>query len=199
MSKAAARKQLGLKKDEKIIFSLGRFVEKKGFEYLVEAMRDVKDKKAVCIIAGYGPLQPKLEAMIKEYGLDKRVKLIPRIQNEKVALWVNAVDVFTVPSILDSLGETETLGLVAVEAIACGRPVIASKVGGLVDSVIDNQTGFLVKEKDPKDLAEKINRLMANPGLIEKLGKNARKHAENEFAWPKIVAKTLDIYKQVLE
>lgn len=197
--KEKVRKRLGLSPNSKIILTIGRFVEKKGFEYLIEAMKDIKDKNALLLIGGYGPERKDLEALVKENKLEEKVKFVGRLKNRNLKFWISAADILVVPSIVDSKGETETLGLVAVEAIACSRPIIASAVGGLVDVVKDGYNGFLVKEKNSSQLSEKINLLLKDDALRAKFGKNARKHAEDVFAWNKLVSQTLDIYSQVLK
>ncbi len=198
MPKPGLRKKLGLSPSQKIIFSAGRFVEKKGFPYLVEAMKHVKAKDIVCVIAGYGPKERELKQLVKERGLEKKVLFVGRIPNAEIPLWMNEADLIVVPSIIDSTGETETLGIVAIEAIACAKPVIVSKVGGLVDVVKDGYNGFLVRQKQPLELAEKIDQAFKNPAKLKQLGKNARAHCEQNFSWDSAVEKTIKIYEKAL-
>ncbi len=199
MAKAPLRKRLGIPQNKKIVFAVGRFVEKKGFPYLIEAMNRIKTKNVLCLIGGFGPLEEKLKQLVKDKGLEDKVKFVGLIPNKEVSLWLNATDVFVVPSIVDSRGETETLGIVAVEGIACGKPVIASRVGGLVDVVKDGLNGFLVKEKSPLGIAEKIDLMFSEQGLVEQLGKNARKFAKENFSEKQAVENILSVYNQVLE
>jgi len=192
------RKKLGLPKNKGIIFSVGRFVEKKGFEYLIGAMAMAKTKNLLCVIGGSGPLEKKLKALVKEKGLQSKILFPGWVSNKEVRLWMNAADLFVAPSIFDSRGETETLGIVAVEAIACGTPAIASSVGGLVDVVKPGYNGFLARPKSSKDLAEKIDLVFRKPGLVEKLGKNARKYAEENFSVKQAAGKINEVYSKVL-
>ncbi len=194
-----SRKKLNLPPNKKILFTVGRFVEKKGFEYLIDAMSMVKTKNLVCFIGGTGPLDEKFKQMVKEKGLEDRIIFPGWVLNKDIRLWMNAADVFVVPSIFDSRGETETLGIVAVEAIACGTPAIASSVGGLVDVVQHGLNGFRVKQKNSRDLAEKIDLIFSKPNLVKKLGKNARNYALENYTIKQAVGKIMDVYNEVLD
>jgi len=200
MDKGEIRKKLGLPENAKVVFAVGRFVEKKGFEYLIGAMRLLKTKGVVCAIGGFGPLEGEFKEAAEKAGLAGSVIFPGKLSNkEDVPFWINAADIFVVPSIVDSNGETETLGIVAIEGIACGRPVIASAVGGLVDVVKDGFNGFLVKQKSAEQIAGKIDLLFGKKGLIEKLGKNARAYAEENFSERQAVEKTMRVYREILE
>ena len=137
--------------------------------------------------------------MVKEKGLEDKIIFPGWVLNKDIRLWMNAADVFVVPSIFDSRGETETLGIVAVEAIACGTPAIASSVGGLVDVVEHGLNGFRVKQKNSRDLAEKIDLIFSKPNLVKKLGKNARNYALENFTVKQAVDKIMDVYNEVLD
>lgn len=197
MPKQGLRKKLGIGKGKKLVFGIGRFVEKKGFRYLIEAMALVKSKDAVCLIVGYGPLEQELKQLAEEKGLEKKVFFMGRLVNTDVPVWMNEADLVVVPSIVDSNGETETLGIVAVEAIACGKPAIVSNVGGLVDVIKDGYNGFLVNEKSPEQLAEKIDFILSKPEITAKFSANARKYCEEKFTWARAVDKTIAIYEKV--
>ncbi len=195
--KPGIRRKLGISSKQKMLFSAGRFVEKKGFPYLIEAMKHVKTRDAVCVIAGYGPEEEKLKQLVKERGLEKKITFVERIPNADVPLWLNEADVVVIPSIVDSKGETETLGIFAIEATACAKPVIVSQVGGLVDVVKNGFNGFLVKQKSPIELAEKIDFIFKSPAKLKKIGQNARTRCEQNFSWHYAVKKTLKIYRSL--
>lgn len=197
MRKTGIRKKIGLGSGKKLVFAIGRFVEKKGFRYLVEAMSMLKSRDAVCLIVGYGPMEKELKRLAAEKGLEGRIIFMERLVNTDVPIWMNEADLVVVPSIVDSGGETETLGIVAVEAIACGKPAIVSRVGGLVDVVKDGYNGFLVDEKSPEQLAEKIDFLLSRPDLMKKFSANARKYCEEKFTWAMAVDKTIAVYEKL--
>ncbi len=198
MTRVGLRKKIGVENNKKIIFSIGRFVEKKGFVYLIEAMHYVKSDGAVCVIAGHGPLEKELKQMVKGKGLSDKIIFIGEVQNADVPLWMNEADIVVIPSIVDSRGETETLGIVALEATACGKPVIVSKVGGLIDVVKDGFNGFLVKPKNPKEIAKKLNILLKDEILRKRMSKNARDYTEKNFSWYSAVEKGFEIYQKIL-
>ena len=199
MERQGLREKIGVKKNQKMVFAIGRFVEKKGFEYLIEAMLLVKQKDVVCVIAGHGPLEKELKQMVKEKGLEGRIIFTGEVQNNDVPLWMNEADVVAIPSIVDSKGETETLGIVALEATACGRPVVASRVGGLVDIMKDGFNGFLVEQKNPEEIAGRLGILLEDDALRKKMSKNARACTEKNFSWGSAVEKGFEIYKKVLK
>ena len=199
IARPGVRKKLGLRPEQKIIFAIGRFVEKKGLPYLIEAMARLKTKNAVCVIAGFGPLEKDLKKLVEKKGLQKKVLFAGTVPNREVPLWMNEAAVVVVPSIFDSEGETETLGIVAIEALACGKPVIASKVGGLVDVVKDGVSGFLVKEKDSAELAKKIGLVLGNSSSASSIGKKARSFVEKNFALPVTVDRTIEVYRSLVK
>jgi phosphatidylinositol alpha-1,6-mannosyltransferase len=198
MKGAGIKKRLGIPRETKMVFAVGRLVEKKGFEFLIRAMALLENRNAVCAIGGTGPLEQELKLLAKSLGLEKRVLFPGWIRNSELPLWMNDSDVVAVPSIVDSCGDTETLGIVAIEAIACGRPTIVSGVGGLVDVVKDGYNGFVVPQKDSARLAEKIGAVLSNRGANSEMGRNARRHAVENFSWSKTVGRTIEIYERLL-
>lgn len=192
------RRRFGISPKKRIVFAVGRMVEKKGFRYLIEAIPLLNQKDVVCVIGGTGPLQDDLKRLVRRLGLQEKVLFPGWIANNELPLWMNEADVIVVPSIVDRNRDTETLGIVAVEGIACGKPVIASRVGGLVDVVKHNFNGFLVKQKSPKELASKLALLLKDKRLCKKLSANARKHAEQNYSWNRTVDRTIEVYKELL-
>jgi len=192
-----ARKKLGIAEKERIIFSLGRMVERKGFEYLVKALPEVKEK-AKLVLGGEGPEKKALQELVKELNLTKQVIFAGRIPQKILPYYYRDCDLFVLPAIVDSKGDTEGLGLVLAEAMASGKPVIASKVGGIVDVVDDGENGFLVGQKNPKALAEKINQIFSNPALAKKMAANGIKKARTVFNWNNTAKEVIGIYNQLL-
>lgn len=140
------------------ILSVGYLIERKGFEYLIRAMKDVlkKHRNARLKIVGSGPLKNKLQNLIKELELEKEIKIIKNVSDEELLHLYNSSDLFVLPSIIDSEGNTEGLGVVLLEAMACGLPVIGSDVGGIQDIIENNVTGILVPEKEVFELTRAI-------------------------------------------
>lgn len=147
------RRVLGLPVDRKILLTVGNLVEVKGHRYLVEAMgRVVKEREDVlCVIVGSGPLKGKLERQIRDLGLEGHVRLVGGRPHEEIPLWMNACDVFVLPSL------RESFGIVQVEAMACGKPVVATRNGGSEEIILSEETGHLVEPAHSNNLVENIN------------------------------------------
>ncbi len=190
------RGKLNIRKNAKVIFSMGLLVPKKGFDYLIRAMPKIlkKEPDAVLIIGGEGSERPKLELLIKELSIQDSVKLVSQIDADKTPLYYNMSKMFVLPSIFDEKGETETFGVVLIEALACGKPVVASRVGGITD-IVNEKCGFLVEQKNPPALAEKIILLLGNKKLRDKLGIQARRYAQETFNSKNVLKNLLSSYK----
>lgn len=149
--KHKARKLLNLPKDKKIILFVGHLIPRKGVEYLIRAMDIMKekDKDILCCIIGDGIQRESLQKMASELGLGKHVLFAGQKKNEDLPPYMNSCDVFVLPSL------NEGLPVVLCEALACGKPVVATRVAGTPELVNDD-VGYLAKPEDEKDLAEKI-------------------------------------------
>jgi glycosyltransferase involved in cell wall biosynthesis len=103
------------------------------------------------------------------------------------------------PAIIDSKGDTEGLGVVLIEAMTFGLPVVATNVGGIPDVVIDEETGILVPEKDPQAIKDALIRVLRDENLQRRLTAEANKHVEEAFSWPAVTAKLDNLYKRLLK
>lgn len=191
-------KPLKLPKNEDMfqILSVGYLIERKGFEYLIRAMKEVlkKHKNARLKIVGSGPLENKLKNMIIKLELQNEVEIIKNVSDEELLRLYNSSDLFVLPSITDSQGNTEGLGVVLLEAMASGLPVIGSNVGGIPDIIKNNRTGILVREKDVTKLTNAISILIKDEKLREKLVTNVCSSVHENFRWEKIAAEYLKVY-----
>lgn len=180
-----------------VLFSLGNCIERKGFEYLIKAMNIIVNQRDIrnihALIGGRGHLLDKYKKMIADFDLGKYVTLAGYISQEDLPVYFNSCDVFVHPAIIDSNNDTEGLGVVLSEANACGKPVIASRVGGIVDVIKDRYNGLLVHEKNEHELADAILELKNNPKLLRYLESNARPHVLKNFTWGKNVEKTIGL------
>ena len=102
--------------------------------------------------------------------------------------------VFVLPAIVDSTGDTEMLGMVSLEAMRYGKPVVATAVGGISDIVVNDETGLLVGQRDPAALAAALDRLLEDPALGGRLGRSGYEFARQRFAWPAVLDQTLALY-----
>lgn len=190
-------KELGIPPEKKAVFAVGRLVKRKGFNYLIDAAPMIDDK-AFIIIGGGGEEKDNLMSQVKEKQLRDKIRFTGRLPDEDMEKYYNSCDVFVLPAIVDSRGDTEGLGLVLVEAGYRGKPVVASSVGGIPDIVEDGENGFLVKEKNPGELAEKINLLLKDRKLNKKMGESGARIAEKKFSQKATTEKTIHAYNQLL-
>jgi len=178
-----------------LILTVGRLVERKGQIYLIEAMTHLAHHpEAHLIIVGEGHERPLLEETIRRHGLEERVKLAGRVSDEVLDDLYRRCQVFVLPAIVDSAGDTEMLGMVSLEAMRYCKPVIATRVGGIADIVQDGETGVLVGQRDARALADAIDRLLDAPALAERLGRAGYEFARQQFAWQAVLDQTLALY-----
>lgn len=186
--------------DHSIIFATGRMVERKGFKYLIEAipyvLRDYPKTKL--IIGNDGPERKNLEDLSDTLGISKNVIFPGFIPNEDLPKFMALANVFVLPSIIDQTGDTEGLGLVLLEAMACGTPVIGTNVGGIPYIIKNGMNGLLVEQKNPEQLAEIIIRLLGDGGLRKRIGEAGKKYVEKNFSWGIISEKCVQILKAAL-
>jgi glycosyltransferase involved in cell wall biosynthesis len=185
--------------EHKVIFSCGRMVERKGFEYLIRAMQIVIKEfpKTKLILVGEGPEKSKLMKIALNLGINEDIIFPGIVSEEDLAKYYAACDIFILPSIIDSRGDTEGSGTTLVEAMATGKPVIGTKVGGIPYALRDMEGGFLVEQKNPWQLAEKIIILLRDENLRKELGRRGRRVAEERFSWDKIAERYLEEFRRL--
>lgn len=185
-SAAAIRKKYGVK--GKLLLFVGRLAEKKGVSFLVSAMLSVVKHYPGCklVVVGDGPERPALQVQVQQLGLSGSVVFAGSVSNRQLPPYYGAADVFVLPSIVDRKGDTEGLGVVLLEAIAAGCPVVASNVGGIPDIIIDGKTGILVEQKNAGELSAAIVRLLGSSGLREKLSAAAMSRVAKSYSWGKV-------------
>lgn len=197
---AAVRKKYGVGRNGRMLLFVGRLVEKKGVTYLISAMAAVVKSYPQCklVIVGDGPEKPALQLQAPQLGLSGSVIFAGSIPNRQLPPYYKAADVFVLPSIVDSRGDTEGLGVVLLEAIAAGTPVVASNVGGIPDVVIGRKTGLLVQQKNSIELAAAVAALLRNRLLAKRLAAAAKKHIAQAYSWQKIANRFHDVFLAAL-
>jgi glycosyltransferase involved in cell wall biosynthesis len=183
----------------KIILTVGRVVERKGIAYLLRALPAIMaaiDAKVVIVGKGDPKVEADLHAVAEELKLGDRVVFAGKVPEAELIQWYRNCDVFCLPAIVDSQGETEGLGVVLLEALNYARPVVASDVGGIPDIIKHGRTGLLCPEKDPAALAAAIVKVLADPGWGETLGNQGRAFVGKEFSWENIDALWEAFYAQ---
>ena len=190
-----ARARLGLPAGAPIVFWVGRLEKLKGVEILVDAVAQLDRRDVTLLIAGGDsraePLRPELEAQALQRGISPNLRFTGAVPHDELPLYYSAADVCVVPSYYESFG------LVAVEAMACGTPVVASRVGGLVSTVVDGVTGYLIPWRCPEPFAEKLEVLLGNPELRANFSRAARASVE-QFRWSNIGLAIEDVYRAAI-
>jgi alpha-maltose-1-phosphate synthase len=190
-SAVATRKAFGI--DGDYILFVGRTSRQKGMVHLLEAMNHV-DPGVRLVCCTSAPDTPEIEEEIAA-----KVKQTPR------CLWINTLlreeqyielysncTVFCCPSVY------EPFGIINLEAMACERPVVASRVGGIPEVVVPEKTGMLVPPGDAKALADALNSVLRNRDRAREMGLAGRKRVEEQFSWTSIAAKTAQMYEELL-
>jgi glycosyltransferase involved in cell wall biosynthesis len=150
------------------------------------------------VIGGTGPQRAEWEGLAKHLGMCDHVTFLGFVPDDKVAHFFASSDIFVLPAVVNDSGDTEGLGVVLLEAMANGVPVIATKVGGISDIVVDGETGLLVEQGSATQLAEKIALLCQDPALRTSIGLAAQERVRRFFSWSSIVEGTLQVYHSVL-
>ena len=203
VSRLESRAKLNIESESKVILYVGRFDRRKGIETLVRAVgRDeVKRHRDVrlIIVGGSTPgkkdgrERARVEEIIRELKLEAITDFAGRIPHSELPYYYAAADVCVVPS------HYEPFGLVAIEAMACGTPVVASEVGGLKFTVINELTGLLVPPQDERAFAEAIDRVFSYPAWARQLEKDARKRVESMFSWDGVAQQLEQKYIEQLQ
>lgn len=194
---AAALRHLAVLKEQAAgrfaVFALGRHVYYKGFDVLIRAMRTVD---GLLWIGGDGPLRASLEQLAQTEGVADRVRFVGSIAEDQLPAFYAACDAFCLPSVEKS----EAFGLVQLEAMHFGRPVVSTRLGTGVDWVNqDNRTGLTVQPGDAAALAHALRALAADPDLRSRLGEAGRRRVQDDFSVENMVEKTLAVYELVLQ
>lgn len=189
-------KQL-LANDAVNVVSVGRLIEKKGYEYAIKALAKIIEKyhNVSYRIAGDGPLRERLLHLIKDLKAEHNIKLLGPMKAEEIRNLYKISSIFLQPSVEVSDGNTEGQGVVLLEAQACGLPVIATRHNGFPESLIEGKSGFLVPERDDNAIVERLTHLIENPQIWPEMGRTGRKFIEDNFDIKKLNEQLVYIYK----
>jgi D-inositol-3-phosphate glycosyltransferase len=196
--KEAARRALGplLAGDERIILFVGRIEPLKGLDILINAVAQLGEESDFYVLIVGGDRRSRqqvsrLQEMASDLGIGERVCFLGAVDHEQLPLYYNAADVCVVPSYYESFG------LVALEAMACGTPVVASRVGGLTGTVRDGETGYLISWRCPEPFAERLELLLGNETLRRRFGEAARE-AVAHYRWANVAEAAVGLYRELL-
>jgi glycosyltransferase involved in cell wall biosynthesis len=170
---------------------------KYGPEYIVRAMKTIAEKyhDTKLIMAGIGTQEKELKTLSRSLGVNCNIEFVGKIPHENVPDLLAKVDIFVMPSIYDS----ESFGVAAVESEAMEIPVVATRVGGVPEVVLDKKTGILVEPRNSEQLANAILRLIENSELRHQMGKNGRKHVMENYNWEDNAELMENIYKKCIQ
>ncbi len=187
-----------LRSRDEILF-VGRLVEKKGLRFLLAALPEILSNhpSAFLTVVGYGPEENERRAQAESLGITHKVNFLGALTQAELPTLYQRAAVFVAPFIQADSGDQEGLGLVLVEALGCGCPVVASHLPATLDVVRDKVTGLLTQPGDTADLVVKINRLLNEPKLGVQLGQAGRKLVASHYDWNQVTERYLAILNQV--
>ncbi len=180
------------------IVSVGRLVPRKGFDILIQAMAEVPDAELVIVggpeasVLTYDVEAQRLSSLADELGVADRVRLCGSVSRAQMPAVLRRADVVACTPWY------EPFGIVPVEAMACGVPVLATAVGGMLDTVVDGMTGLLVTPKDSSACAAGLNWMLSDPERLAEWGAAGRRRAESRYSWDRIAADTWKVYQRLV-
>jgi D-inositol-3-phosphate glycosyltransferase len=195
MDKEKARRELHLEDYSRVLLFAGRIQPIKGLDLLLNAMAHFPNGRSVKLVvvggnAGENDEMSKLSSLVNKLGIEKRVQFVGPVEHQKMPLFYNAADICVIPSY------HESFGLVAVESLASGTPVVASRVGGLATIVKDGETGYLVDKHSADDFAMHLCLLMSEDKIRKSMATAARPSVIN-YDWSNTAAKVLKVYEEI--
>lgn len=184
-----------IKDNDKIILSAGVIIEQKGFHLLIKSFGEIAKNfpEIKLIIIGEGPYLKRLKSLTEKLALIKRVLFLGKIDNEEIHKFYNLADICVFSTL-----RSEGVPYVILEAMACGKPVIASCIGGIPSIIKDRENGLLIEAGNSNQLEYGIIELLKNKVLAKNLGENARLHIIKEFSLHNMIQKTIRIYQEVV-
>ncbi|MDN5762254.1 MAG: glycosyltransferase [Microlunatus sp.] len=176
------------------LVALGRLVPRKGFATLIEALPRLAGVELVIAGGGAGPEpeRDRLRTLADRHGVADRVQLLPQLPRHAVPALLRSADVVV------CVPWYEPFGIVPLEAMACGRPVVASAVGGMLDTVIPGHTGALVPPKDPAAVADAVHQLLDDPARREQYGRNGVEWIHSRYTWERVAEQTVEAYRRTV-
>jgi len=195
--RTALRRAWGVSGDDSVLLLIGRFVPKKGFSTAFQALKYITErrKNVKLVVVGDGPLKSEYLAILEKDRTGSYVKFVGEIPTHELRNYYSACDIFLMPS---RRLPSDGLNVVVPEAMACGRAIVASRVGGNDLVVFDGINGYLHDENDPKQLAQCVLKLVEDPELKNEMGSNSLKLVRDRFTWNAIVKYYLERYRDTI-
>ena len=178
----------------KVILTVGRIEKQKGYHLLLKILPDIlKNHDVKLVIVGTGSYLPNLKKMAVKLDIRDKFKFTGKVSDNDLPKYYSLADVFAFPTL-----RMEGLPLVIPEAMACEKPVIASKIGGIPTVIEDKKDGFLIEPNNLKELRDKILMLLEDDKLAKRVGKNSRSKVVKKFSIDKMVDDTIKVYEEVI-
>jgi glycogen(starch) synthase len=195
VDRGSVRQRYGVGYGEKLILCVGRLVPQKGIEYFIRAIPHIAKRypEAKFIIVGEGWSRDILEAEARASGQNRKIQFTGFASDQEVINLMSSADVLVVPSVY------EPFGIVALEGMATGVPVVASQVGGLSEVIEHDRTGLFVFPRSPESIAWGIDRVLSDPNHAKWLTENAKEKLHKAYSWEAVAMKTVDVYRKVVE
>ena len=195
VDRGSVRQRYGVGYGEKLILCVGRLVPQKGIEYFIRAIPSIAKRypEAKFIIVGEGWSRDILEAEARSSGQGRKIRFTGFASDKEVINLMTSADVLVVPSVY------EPFGIVALEGMATGVPVVASQVGGLSEVIEHDRTGLFVYPRSPKSIAWGIDRILSDPDHAKWLTENAKEKLHKAYSWETVAMKTVEVYRKVVE
>jgi glycosyltransferase involved in cell wall biosynthesis len=186
----------GFGPDDLVLFAAGRFVSKKGFEFLIDAVASLAPQWPALrlVLAGGGDLDEPLRTRARQRGVADRVVFPGILTQGEVAAFLAASDIAVVPSVHDERGNVDGLPNTVMEALASGTPVVASRVAGIPSVITHGSTGWLVPERNTEALTAGIGHLLSHPETRAALGDAARQHVRQHHSWARVARQMESAY-----
>jgi len=194
LDREGVRSGFGISSDDEVVLSVGRLTPQKGLEYLIRAIPIVASRhpKVRLLVVGDGWVRGELERAVSAMPDKRRFIFTGYIPDSQLPQVFACADVFVVPSVY------EPFGIAALEGMAAGVPVVASKVGGLAEIVEHDRTGVHVYPRNPSSIAWGIDRVLSDRDYVRRLVDNAREVVQGSYTWEAVAEKTIRVYERAL-
>jgi len=188
------RARYGVGWGEKLVLCVGRLVPQKGIEYFIRAIPMIAQRypEAKFVIVGEGWSRDYLEGVAQSMGLTRQILFTGFISDAEVIALMTSADVLVIPSVY------EPFGIVALEGMATGVPVVASRVGGLAEVIEHDRTGIFVYPRNPGSIAWGVDQILSSPSHAEWLTQNAKERLHKTYSWEAVAMKTVEVYEKAV-
>jgi glycosyltransferase involved in cell wall biosynthesis len=192
------RAELGIPNEATVLLCVGRMVYKKGFDDLIRALAlsPLKERNVVAVMIGQGDQWAEWQALGAELGVADKLRWMGNVPKDRIVVDYNMADLLVMPSVSKP---ADGLNVCVLDAMSCGKAVVASTVAGNGLAVVDGVTGLLVNEQAPEELARALAKLVHDPLLRQRMGKAGRTRIEEELGWPHLARRYLAHFRRLTE